>query len=569
VIAAAWLACAAPDGDAVATDDTDLPVDPPPDTADSNAPPTDAGTLPTGSHVFPDVIGHLVVVLGTAPGENAGTDDEALTLCLTATDCFPLELAGVDDFRPGEADTYHFEGLSLPRVDVDRVQLLWGTGGDRWEPDCLEVHFDGEPVHCEDRMEGLFFGDGVGELVDWTDPDGLHQGCDACEDDLVTEGPVLGWGEEGTLPIWVRTDGSRRVGLRVSSTGVIEEGEEVAVAWPDPDDDYGTVLRAESLLPGHSVVWQLEIDGVPWGVPRGTVTPPTPGAPVSFDLAFGSSAVEDKQGVFSAVLAAGSDAFLFLGDSQEVAAPELPALRAGWRWAHGNEDRAEMLASIPVASVWDDLDYLGMGSDRSTPGAADALRAFGEYWPNPAPVSTEGVYFRAEWGDVALFAIDVRSDRELGSILGDDQRAWLVDAMTSSDATFKLLASPSPFDLRADDGWSSFVAEREGLFGDLAGVEGVVLLTGGQLRSELRWIPDPGIGYDLPEWSSGPLLSWPLGLCAWPPPGLVSACYADGPSFVRLDIDTTAVPPRIVAEIRDLDGNIVATDEVEVDQLSP
>ena len=69
---------------------------------------------------YPDVIDTLVVSIRTGDNEFDDTDNNTLALCLSASDCFPLNVVDVDDFRLGEIDVYHFEGINLPRSEVAR-----------------------------------------------------------------------------------------------------------------------------------------------------------------------------------------------------------------------------------------------------------------------------------------------------------------------------------------------------------------------------------------------------------------------------------------------------------------
>ncbi len=544
------------------TDGTQIPTDPAldSDSGDSGGSgPLDTGTIDTPTF-FPDSINHLNVVVRTGGGADAGTDSNDLSLCLTETDCFSLSILDVDDFRVGEADNYHFEGVVLPRSAVDRIEIRTAAGDDRWEPGCLEVLFDGERVHCEEKMEGNLFG--VGFLTSWLDPLGLHVSCDTCEDVVLTEGPILGIGTPTSASVWVRTDGSRGVVLRLSDTEYSSEGVVVASATPTPETDFTAVLFAPDLVPNTIYSWAVEVEGVPHAT--GTLrTLPTPGTPVAFDLAFGSCSKEADQPTFSAVTAAGSELFWFVGDNHYGNTADLGGQRWNYRFAHDRFERAEMMTLIPSLAIWDDHDFLGDNTDAADPGADVALRVFKEYWVNPAYGTTEapGVFFSTSWGDVDLFGVDDRTWRGIdGDLLGADQRAWLIDAVTSSDATFKVIASGSQWTLEgSNDSWAAFEGARDSLFEDMAGVTGVVLLSGDIHHSEFRLLPDPGIGYDVPELTSSPMAYTSPSNCPADPDSETLSCYDGGYSFIRLDIDTLATEPTIVAEIRNVDGNTVAS----------
>lgn len=163
---------------------------------------------------FPARIGHLTFAIRTGSGANDGTDANTLSLCLSETRCFPMNVADVNDFRRGEMDVYHFEGVDLPRSAVDRVEIRSANGTDAWRPTCVEMQWDGEPVHCADGLTGLF-GNATGELSRWRDPAGVHRGCASCYPDLVTHGPVVGAVTPSAARVMVRSDATRQVVLRV------------------------------------------------------------------------------------------------------------------------------------------------------------------------------------------------------------------------------------------------------------------------------------------------------------------------------------------------------------------
>ncbi len=138
------------------------------DVADASDVPVDTDPPPP---TFPARIGHLTFAIRTGSGANDGTDTNTLSLCLNETRCFPMNVADVNDFRRGEMDVYHFEGVDLPRSAVDRVEIRSANGTDAWRPTCVEMQWDGEPVHCADGLTGLF-GNAPGELSRWRDPAG-------------------------------------------------------------------------------------------------------------------------------------------------------------------------------------------------------------------------------------------------------------------------------------------------------------------------------------------------------------------------------------------------------------
>ena len=102
------------------------------DDDDTPAPPPDPG-YPE----YPDVVDQLSISIRTGDGVFDGTDENDLDVCLKATSCYHLNVADVDDFRVGEIDVYHWEGVGLPRADVDRVEFR-STNGQIGRASCRE-----------------------------------------------------------------------------------------------------------------------------------------------------------------------------------------------------------------------------------------------------------------------------------------------------------------------------------------------------------------------------------------------------------------------------------------------
>lgn len=190
----------------------DVPgLDAPDDARFADAP--DAAIVDPGPPDFPDVIDHLSFAVLTGPGVNDGTDDNALSLCLNDTACFRMNVADVDDFRIGEMDVYHEGGVGLPRSAVDRVELRSVGGVDAWRVTCVEVRFDGEPVHCSEGAHLLGNGTAAGESETYRDPLGLHAGCTTCYPSTLTHGPLVGAVTASSAQIELRTDATRRVSV--------------------------------------------------------------------------------------------------------------------------------------------------------------------------------------------------------------------------------------------------------------------------------------------------------------------------------------------------------------------
>ncbi len=104
-----------------------------------------------------------------------------------------------------------------------------------------------------------------------------------------------------------------------------------------------------------------------------------------------------------------------------------------------------LMASTPNYAIWDDHDYGPNDSDKSYYGKQWTLQAFKDFWANPVygVDDTDGITGAFTWADVDFFLLDNRWYRtpqsKDGSILGVKQMDWLINALKSSDASFKFV----------------------------------------------------------------------------------------------------------------------------------
>ena len=514
-----------------------------------------AGCRDPGPPAFPATVGVVHVTVRTGSGATDGTDDGA-EACLSETDCFSFNKPDWDDLEPGMVDTQVAEGVGRSRADFDRFTVRTRAGGNRWVPTCFSVRLDGEPVYCSEPTD-LHIGTDGDELPEWTDPAGLTAQCTTCFDQPLTHGPVVGATTSESATIWLRTDATRQVKLRVArSTDALLEADPVAYRYPSAATDFTEHIEVFGLSPGTTWHYDLELQGVRYG-PWSLTTPPPDTGPTRLRLAFGSCAKTDEQPIFAQVAALDPDVFLFIGDNHYANSSDLGALRQHYRHARSRPLRSDLLGRRTILATWDDHDYTGNNTDGTAAGKDVALRVFQEYQANGTygTAATPGVFSAHRWGDVALFLLDDRYWRGLDdSILGDAQEAWLLDALEASDATFKLLASGSQWTSDgSSDSWAAFPTARERFLRGLVErqVEGVVLLSGDVHRSELRLLPGVDGGYPLPELTSSPLANSNSGCSA---DAELRACYDDGTSFIVVDIDTSVADPGLQARMIDDSG---------------
>ncbi len=519
-----------------------------------------AGCQDPGPPSFPEAVEIVHLTLRTGEGGFDGSDDGEVRACLGPDRCLSPYLPEWNDLEPGSLDVSAHEGLGWSRAELDRFTIGTTDGGDQWQPTGFQVSLDGEVVYCREHTD-LEIGDASDELLSWTDPEGLGLGCESVFESKLTHGPMVGAVGPSQATLWFRTDATRQVRVFVAADEAsLATAEAVHTAWPLASEDFTHRVTIQGLQPDTRYVYRVEVEGQVFG-PHELRTAPEDGAAGLFTMAFGSCSKDDAQPVFGAVVAWDPDLFLFIGDNHYGNTDHLSDLRQHYRWAHERPLRSDLLATTSSLATWDDHDFVGNNTDGSEPGRDTALRVFQEYWANPAFGLDEapGVFYRQRWGDVELFVLDVRYHRGVdGTLLGQLQRDWLLDALTESDATFKLLASGSQWSpYGSDDSWAAWDFDREQIFAAIAdlGIGGVVLLSGDIHRFELRELSPASGGYPLPELSSSPL--------AYPTPSSCGSddsepdrlfCLGGVNGFIGLTIDTTLADPALTAEIVDGSG---------------
>lgn len=224
--------------------------------------------------------------------------------------------------------------------------------------------------------------------------------------------------------------------------------------------------------------------------------------------------------IFGSITAVKPDAMIWLGDNVYLREPDWNS-RAGIlkRYSHTRAlaETKALFASTPNYATWDDHDYGPNDADRSWWGKQNTLEAFSLFWPNPSygVMDRPGVTTSFELVDVQVFLLDDRyyrsaNDRKGGerTILGEHQVEWLIDALSSSTATFKIIVVGSQFltDNLRKECFSREPAERTRIIDLITSnkIKGVLFVTGDIHAAELSKLDRPGT-YPLYELTSSSL----------------------------------------------------------------
>jgi alkaline phosphatase D len=403
----------------------------------------------------------------------------------------------------------------------------------------------------------------------------------------LVHGPMLGVVTHRSARVWLRTANEQEAIVRVYDGPDSPTPVATAAAKTRAASDRTAVLEVAGLQPDAEYYYDLTVDGVANGNERATFrTAPPPGQRGTYRVAFGgcSGYTPHFERMWRTILAKRPQAMLTLGDNVYIDMPEEPGPfhRYSYYCRQARPEWRELAASTPIYAIWDDHDcgiddiWLGPYVDRPAfkPGL---LKLFKQNWNNPryGNAAAPGVWFDFTIGDVDFFMLDCRYYRTnpyapQRTMLGPEQKRWLLDGLTNSTATFKVIASSVAWSHNAKPGsrdtWDGFPDEREEIFAtiDKHRVGGVLLLSGDRHRTD-AWRIERSSGYDLYEVCSSRLTNIHTHECV---PGALF-CYNEKCSFGLIDFDTQSADPSVTISVVNIDGETVHTLPLKRSQLEP
>lgn len=398
-------------------------------------------------------------------------------------------------------------------------------------------------------------------------------------------GPQLGHVGPDEVRLWIRATAAVPWKILLKETDSPGQIREI----PGPALDEANGLSATAVIgglkPDTRYTFQALLDGREQLVrPLPTfVTAPPPGATGRTRIAFGScigSTVAAAAPTWAELAArramgadeGGFDLLLMLGDNHYANTTELAKhriyytahrLSAGWR---------DLTARTPVYAIWDDHDYGPNNSDGTESGKDQSLRAFREFWPNPAygEPDNPGCYFTFTRGQVQFFMVDGRYHRSPNNapdgpektMLGAKQLAWLKRELLASKAAIKVVAMGSEWEsFGSEDSWTVFRHERDPFLRwiDEQKIEGIVFLSGDRHFSSGYHVLERFL-----ELSGGPFGSNNSKLRANPER---FTGFDQGRLWGVLDIDTTGPQPAVAFEFWQTGGGRLERRTLTWDQL--
>jgi alkaline phosphatase D len=180
-----------------------------------------------------------------------------------------------------------------------------------------------------------------------------------------------------------------------------------------------------------------------------------------------------------------------------------------------------LLAKTQNFAIWDDHDYGPDNSDRSFYNKQITQKAFKDFWANKYygmnPNQNEGVFSTFTWGDAQFFLIDGRFFRSPEAritgdktMLGTTQFEWLIDALSASEASFKIVVIGGQIlnTVLDSENYSHFPEEKEKLLQEITAnkIKGIFFLSGDRHFAEMSMLPRNN-SYPIYDWTVSPLTS--------------------------------------------------------------
>jgi len=359
---------------------------------------------------------------------------------------------------------------------------------------------------------------------------------------LLQSGPMVCFSEMREVSLWVQTNADAIVRFEYWEKGNPANKHATINAEAIKFYGYTCELIADEVQPGKTYQYALFINEklVERPYPLEFQTLPLwqwRSDPPEFTVALGSGAYInegqfDRPGkgygdgyeIFESIHKKRPDLMLWLGDNVYYREPDWNT-RTGmiYRYTHSRSlpELQALLGSTHHYAIWDDHDYGPNNSDRSFWNKDNSLEIFKLFWGNPSygVNGMPGVTTQFQWGDADFFLLDNRffrtpDTRKTGerTLMGKEQFEWLIDALCTSRATFKIVAiGGQVLNSVADfETYATYKEERQQLIDEITknDIPGVIFVSGDRHFTELSKFPRQGT-YPLYELTSSPMTSGP------------------------------------------------------------
>ena len=312
--------------------------------------------------------------------------------------------------------------------------------------------------------------------------------------------------------VWIKTEGPQDVKVLYTTDPLWTTLQETLLISTNAERDFPAHIPLVDLTAHTRYLYRMLVPGKKQGPICQFVTAPLPNDPVPVTFVIGGDTRHSFRpfSIMDFMGSAQPDFFVYLGDTI-YAEKEKTAVTLSDYWAKYAENRdgfaQRLFATTSLVVMWDDHE-VGNNFTRTHRRLAIGRQAFLDYWPiRPSTQDPHRLYRTFKWGKgVEMFLLDCRQyrDPQGKTMLGDDQKKWLLQQLAVSSATFKFIVSSVPFSDPRDDKWGEFSEERDDILGFIRdkSISGVIFLSGDVHHAAVSHMPhDPAVR----EFIFGPL----------------------------------------------------------------
>lgn len=333
------------------------------------------------------------------------------------------------------------------------------------------------------------------------------------EQPSLPDGTAVGDITSHSAVLWLKTAGSKHVQVEWASVeawktmsamaSVRSAAARTPVLVTSVETDFTSSILIDRLYPGtryryYIIVVDPENPSRRQVAAQGEfVTLPDPATSAAVTFAW-SGDLECRRGpegypIFDAIRKQKPDFFIFLGDTiyadhlcpsppnepgANFIARTLAEYRARHHYQRGAAALRRMLQTVPVYVMWDDHEVKNNFSGPFEPQMPAGRQALRDYWPIQIDATDpHRLYRRVRYGsDLEVFLLDTRQYRSRNAdpdgpaktMLGGSQLAWLLDGISRSTATWKVIVTSVPLSVLKGggltvpgyDGWEGGAEEN-------------------------------------------------------------------------------------------------------------
>ncbi len=312
-------------------------------------------------------------------------------------------------------------------------------------------------------------------------------------------GCVVGDVTSNEALIWVKTQGPQDVRILYGTDKKWRNFQETFLISTSADRDFTARISLNNLTPQTRYLYRMVVPGKKRSPVCQFTTAPPPEIPVPVMFVIGGDTRHSFQpfSIMDSMRVGQPDFFVYMGDTI-YADKGRPArtLQDYWhKYAENRDEFAKQLfATTSLLVMWDDHEVdsdFTMAHQRLSVGR----QAFFDYWPiRQSAQDPHRLYRAVRWGKgVELFLLDGRQYRDIqnGTILGREQKEWLLQELEASSAIFKFIVSSVPFSDPREDKWGQFPGERDEILGFIEEkhIPGVIFLAGDVHHASVSQMP--------------------------------------------------------------------------------